>query len=115
MKVLEATCATSEFVKRMQIRFDEVSGLITEVGDLKVLRKNLDDFYDDDCLLFAGMGDVHIHAREDVSGKNNYKEDFISAFSAMKNGGLTHAGDMPNNPIPPVDDDSYFQKFKLGE
>lgn len=31
----------------------------------------------------------------------------------MHNGGLTHAGDMPNNPIPPVDDKSYEEKFRL--
>ena len=114
MKVLEAVCANSIEVKRKQIRFDEISGLITEVGDLKVPRDQLDFYFDDDCLLFAGMGDVHIHAREDVSGKNNYKEDFRSAFEAMKNGGVTHAGDMPNNPVPPVDNASYEAKFRLG-
>lgn len=112
LKVIDAICVTSSEVKRQQIRFDDETGLILEVGDLKAPS---DEFYDDDCLLFAGMGDVHIHAREDVSGKNNYKEDFLSAFSAMKNGGVTHAGDMPNNPVPPVDDHSYHGKFLLGE
>ena len=113
MKVLEAVCATSSMVARQQIRFDEDSGLIREIGDLKVPRNELDFFFDESCLLFAGMGDVHIHAREDVSGKNNYKEDFLTALEAMKNGGLTHAGDMPNNPVPPVDDLSYAAKFNL--
>ncbi|MCE9500588.1 MAG: amidohydrolase, partial [Leptospira sp.] len=115
MKVLEANCATSLEVKRKQIRFDETTGLIVEVGDLNVPESKLDYSFDDDCLLFAGMGDVHIHAREDVSGKNCYKEDFQSAFEAMKNGGLTHAGDMPNNPIPPVDVVSYEAKFQLAQ
>lgn len=115
MKVLEAVCATSVEVKRKQIRFDESTGLIVEVGELKVPKVQVDYFFGDDCLLFAGMGDVHIHAREDVSGKNNYKEDFLSALAAMKNGGLTHAGDMPNNPIPPVDDASYRSKFELAK
>ena len=113
MKVLEAICATSVDVARTQIRFNEESGLIMEVGDLSVPRHKLDYFYDDRFLLFAGMGDVHIHAREDVSGKHTYKEDFLSAFEAMKNGGLTHAGDMPNNPVPPVDNASYEAKFIL--
>jgi dihydroorotase len=113
MKILEAVCATSFEVKRKQIRFDEITGLITEVGGLKVPRDQVDFYFDDGCLLFAGMGDVHIHAREDVSGKNNYKEDFLSALAAMKNGGVTHAGDMPNNPVPPVDDASYRGKFEL--
>jgi dihydroorotase len=110
---IEANCVTSQKSGRMQIRFDTNTGLIVAVGDLGVSRHSLDYFFEDDCLLFAGMGDVHIHAREDVSGKNNYKEDFTTARAAMHNGGLCHAGDMPNNPIPPVDDSSYEAKFKL--
>ena len=113
MKTLEAICVTSTHQKRQQIRFDETNGLIIDIGDLKISRENLDYFFDDDCLLFSGMGDVHIHAREDVSGKNNYKEDFLSAQSALHNGGLCHAGDMPNNPVPPIDDKSYEEKFRL--
>lgn len=115
IKVIEALCATSQYVKRQQIQFDENTGLILEVGDLNIPAEKVDFSFDDECLLFAGMGDIHIHAREDASGKNNYKEDFLSAFSAMKNGGVTHAGDMPNNPIPPIDDQSYFTKFNLGQ
>jgi dihydroorotase len=110
LKTIEAICVTSEFKKRMQIRFDESAGLIDAAGDLGLTP---DYKFGDDCLLFAGMGDVHIHAREDVSGKNNYKEDFTTARAALHNGGLCHAGDMPNNPIPPVDDKSYEDKFKL--
>lgn len=110
MKIIDAICVTSAYVQRRQIEFDENLGLITKVGNLK---KNPDYFFDDDCYLFAGMGDVHIHAREDVSCKNCYKEDFASAFSAMKNGGVIHAGDMPNNPIPPIDDQSYREKYNL--
>ncbi|MFP5387037.1 MAG: amidohydrolase [Bacteriovoracia bacterium] len=113
MKVLEALCVTSVEVKRKQITFDEVSGLIVSFDDVKLPQDKVDYFYDDSCVLFAGMGDVHIHAREDVSGKNNYKEDFTSARSALHHGGLCHAGDMPNNPIPPVDDKSYEDKFKF--
>ena len=113
MKTLEAIICTSKDKSRKQIKFDETTGLILAVGDLGVSKENLDFYFGDDCLLFSGMGDVHIHAREDVSGKNTYKEDFTSARSALHNGGLCHAGDMPNNPIPPVDDHSYAEKFKL--
>lgn len=112
MKVIEALCVSSVEIRRQQIRFDESSGLIVEVGDLGA---RADFSYGDDCLLFAGMGDVHIHAREDVSGENCYKEDFLSARAAMRNGGVTHAGDMPNNPVPPVDRVSYEAKVRLGE
>lgn len=112
MKSIEAICATSTYVERKKIVFDEVTGLIQSVGNPD---GHADFKYPDDCLLFAGMGDIHIHAREDVSQKNCYKEDFLSARSASRNGGVCHAGDMPNNPIPPVDDESYEAKLKLAE
>jgi dihydroorotase len=115
LKTIEALCVTSEQISRQQIRYDEASGLINAVGDLGIPKERLDFIFDDSCYLFAGMGDVHIHAREDVSGKNCYKEDFITARAALRNGGLCHAGDMPNNPIPPVDDESYGKKLKLIE
>lgn len=110
MPVLSAICVTSKEIKRKQIRFGQN---IEEVGDLGVSREKLDFYFDDNCFLFAGMGDVHIHAREDLSGKNNYKEDFQTAKAAARNGGLCHCGDMPNNPIPPIDDDSYKKKLNL--
>ena len=110
MKIIDAICVTSKSIAREKVRFDETSGLIVDRG---ITSDTADYYYDDDCLLFAGMGDVHIHAREDVSGKNNYKEDFLSAQKAMHNGGVCHAGDMPNNPIPPIDSASYEEKFKL--
>lgn len=112
MKVLEARCVSSEFDKRIQIEFTN-EGVISRVGNLGFSRHDLTYYFDDSCVLFAGMGDVHIHAREDVSGQNNYKEDFSSAYEAMVNGGLCHCGDMPNNPIPPIDDESYKEKFQL--
>jgi dihydroorotase len=112
LKSISAVCVTSEEMKRKLVRFDEVNGQIIDVTEDKMIA---DYTYGDDCLLFAGMGDVHIHAREDVSGKNNYKEDFCSAQAAMKNGGVTHAGDMPNNPIPPVNNQSYEAKVRLME
>lgn len=112
MKVVDALTVTSKEIKRQQIRFDENTGIIEAVGELNT---KADYYFGDDCFLFAGMGDVHIHAREDVSGKNNYKEDFTTARAALRNGGLCHAGDMPNNPVPPVDEKSYEAKVKLAE
>lgn len=63
-----------------------------------------------DCLIFAGMGDIHIHARDDVSGKETYKEDFRTVSAASINGGVVHVADMPNNPAAPIDDASYRAK-----
>lgn len=113
MKTIQAMCATSEFVKRLDITFNETTGLIENVEVAKKSASEVDYYYNDDCLMFAGMGDIHIHAREDVSGKNTYKEDFHSTCCAAINGGVVHVGDMPNNPIPPIDDESYLNKFKL--
>lgn len=114
-KIIQANCATSTFTKRLDITFDESTGLITNVEDAYRSEDKVDYFYADDCLLFAGMGDIHIHAREDVSQKNVYKEDFKTTCCAAINGGVVHVADMPNNPIPPIDDESYLNKFKLTE
>lgn len=113
MKCLEGILVDSKTKSRRQIRFDENTGLILDMGDLKIPREKIDYYFDDDCLVFAGMGDIHVHAREDVSQKHIYKEDFLSASKAALNGGVTHICDMPNNPIPPVDDKTYADKLKL--
>lgn len=92
------------------ITFDTDTGLITEVsrklsGDAK--------HFSSDCIIFPGFGDIHIHAREDVSGKHTYKEDFLSASNAAIHGGVIHVADMPNNPIPPISDLTYADKLAL--
>lgn len=115
IKTLEAKCATSESVSRKKITFDSDTGLIISVLECQKNSSPVDYFFDDDCLLFAGMGDIHIHAREDQSQKNTYKEDFNSVCCAAINGGLVHVADMPNNPIPPIDDESYLTKVSLAE
>lgn len=53
-----------------------------------------------DNLIFAGFGDLHIHAREDDTGKQNYKEDYMTASAAACNGGVVHILAMPNTPNP---------------
>jgi dihydroorotase len=69
--------------------------------------------FGDECLIFAGMGDIHIHARDDPSGKEAYKEDFTTAAAAALNGGVVHVADMPNNPIAPINDAAYILKQLL--
>jgi dihydroorotase len=66
--------------------------------------------FGDECLVFPGMGDIHIHARDDASDIETYKEDFCTAARAAINGGVVHVADMPNNRIPPIDDASYRGK-----
>lgn len=66
--------------------------------------------FGDDCLVFAGMGDIHIHARDDASGAETYKEDFCTAAQAAIHGGVVHVADMPNNCVAPIDDATYRGK-----
>jgi dihydroorotase len=74
-----------------------------------------DHAFAETCLIFAGMGDVHIHAREDVTGKECHKETFATAAAAALHGGVVHVADMPNNPAAPIDDASYAAKEQLLE
>src|SRR6516225_2704981 len=87
-----------------------------EDGTISAVGPNLgkpDHVFGDDCLIFAGMGDIHIHARDDPTGKETYKEDFSTASAAAINGGVVHVADMPNNPAAPIDDVSYRAKQDL--
>jgi dihydroorotase len=93
------------------IYFDKKSGLIEEVKN-NTLDGNV-VFPTESCVIFPGFGDIHVHAREDKSGKHCYKEDFVSIGEAGFNGGVVHVADMPNNPIPPIDDASYDEKRRL--
>jgi dihydroorotase len=74
-----------------------------------------DHEFGENCLIFAGMGDIHIHARQDVTGRDNHKETFATASAAALHGGVIHVADMPNNPAAPVDDSSYSAKEALLE
>lgn len=106
--VLEGRLADIDGVRWGQIAIED--GLIAAVGP------NLgkpDHVYGDECLIFAGMGDIHIHAREDVTGKHTYKETFATAAAAALHGGVVHVADMPNNPAAPIDDASYAAKEAL--
>lgn len=89
-----------------QVKCDD-KGIIEQIGE----NIGIADYtYSENQLIFPGMGDIHIHAREDESKKQTYKETFATATAAAINGGVVHVADMPNNPVPPVDDASYDQK-----
>jgi len=106
--ILEGRLADIDGVRWGQVAIE--NGLIAAVGS------NLgkpDRVFGESCLIFAGMGDIHIHAREDVTGKHTYKETFASASAAALHGGVVHVADMPNNPAAPIDDASYAAKETL--
>jgi dihydroorotase len=103
--IVSGRFVSSSGVQSGQVRFD--GPVIAEVGE----RLGPPDFeFGDDCLVFAGMGDIHIHARDDSSEQESYKEDFQTASRAAMNGGVVHVADMPNNHLPPIDDQSYAAK-----
>ena len=63
IKSIQAVCATSKDVSRREILFDSISGLIVNIRECTLPQSSVDFYYNDDYLLFAGMGDIHIHAR----------------------------------------------------
>jgi dihydroorotase len=95
--------------KRGRIEIDEATGLITKVG---VPTGEADVVLKDE-IIFPGFIDLHVHAREDVSHTQDYKEDFITLGEAAINGGVVAVADMPNNKVPPIDDLSYEAKSEL--
>jgi dihydroorotase len=106
---LEGRIANHDRVFDGAIEIDTTTGLITHVGP-KTGHSDLDL---GDALIFPGFGDIHIHARDDVSKSQIYKEDFATISAASVHGGVTHVADMPNNPVAPVDDARYVAKEKL--
>ena len=62
--LVEGRLADVDGVQHGRVRIE--NGTIVDVGDSP---GKPDLVFGDDCLIFAGMGDVHIHAREDVSRK----------------------------------------------
>ena len=103
--IIEGKLVLPDGVRHGQVRFE--ANTIAEVGD----SLGTTDFsFDTSSLIFAGMGDIHIHARDDLSERQTYKEDFRTASAAALNGGVIHVADMPNNPTAPIDDASYRAK-----
>jgi len=106
--IIAGRVVSTQGVESGQIRIEGEQ--IAEVGP-RLGRADVE--FGDDCLIFAGMGDIHIHARDDPSGKEAYKEDFSTAAAAALNGGVVHVADMPNNSAAPIDDASYRAKQEL--
>ncbi len=111
MPSIEGNIVNSEGTARGRIEINEASGLIEKVG----APTGKADILLGEELIFPGFIDVHVHARECKDHSQDYKEDFITAGNAAINGGVTAIAEMPNNPVPPIDDASYAEKKKLAE
>lgn len=109
MLSIEGVIVRADGQNRGRIEIDTESGLILKVG----APTGSADIVLSEELIFPGFIDIHVHAREDVGHSQDYKEDFISAGEAGINGGVVAIAEMPNNPIPPVDDASYDAKNAL--
>ncbi len=110
MLSIEGNIVSTNRVFRGRIQIDN-RGMISKIGS----PTGEADFIFKDELIFPGFIDLHVHAREDMSHTQEYKEDFISAGEAAINGGVTLFAEMPNNPIPPIDDTSYQAKKELAK
>ena len=106
---LEGTIANHDRVFEGAIEINTETGLIERVGP----RTGKSDLDLAGQIIFPGFGDIHIHARDDVSKSQVYKEDFATIAAASIHGGVTHVADMPNNPVAPVDDARYAAKELL--
>ncbi len=110
--IIEGLLVNTEGQSWGKVEIDPASGLIQETGrisrpaDLVLSKKEM---------IFPGFGDVHVHAREDESGSQTYKEDFLTMSRAAIRGGVTQVADMPNNPVPPTTVKRYAKKKQLAE
>jgi dihydroorotase len=95
---------------RQRIEIDTASGRITSVEEA---RGSGDLVLEEGHLVLPGLIDLHVHAREDATSSQSYKETFTTAGEAAIHGGVTAFAEMPNNPEPPVDDASYMKKRQL--
>ncbi|MEK7140410.1 MAG: dihydroorotase [Patescibacteria group bacterium] len=105
---IEGNIITKDKTFRGRIEIDE-SGMISKIGS----PTGVADFIFQEELIFPGFIDLHVHAREDTSHSQDYKEDFKTAGEAAINGGVVAFADMPNNKIPPVDGAGYEAKNVL--
>lgn len=108
MLSIEGNIVNIDGVKRGRVEIGS-NGLISAIGK----ETGSADVVLGDELIFPGFIDVHVHARECTDHSWDYKEDFTTAGQAAINGGVVAFADMPNNPVPPVDDKSYADKYQL--
>src|SRR3989344_6019039 len=108
MLTIEGRIVKDDQIFHRRIELDQ-NGIINKICE----PKGDADFVFKDELIFPGFVDLHVHARECVDHTQDYKEDFRSAGEAAIAGGVVAFAEMPNNPTPPIDDQSYEEKKNL--
>ncbi|MCF7833872.1 MAG: dihydroorotase [Candidatus Pacebacteria bacterium] len=111
MLSIEGNIVKENNVERGRIEIDIASGLISKITETT----GVADIILKEELIFPGFIDLHVHARECSDHTQDYKEDFKTVSEASINGGVTAIAEMPNNPTPPIDEESYEAKKKLTE
>lgn len=91
-----------------QVVINNETGLIEEVKSGEQLYRTPNTVFDKYSIIFPGMGDIHIHAREDDTLKQVYKEEYKTAGNAALNGGVVHISAMPNTPNPLTTHNDYL-------
>lgn len=109
MLSIEGLIFHTDGLDRKRVEINTATGLIESVTE----PTGSADIVLADELVFPGFIDLHVHAREDVSHSQDYKEDFTTAGDAAVNGGVVAFADMPNTPTPPIDDASYAAREAL--
>ncbi len=112
IRTMEGTFANAEGSFYGRVEIDGNTGTIKKITE-PLVRQLAEDLVVERGIIFPGFVDLHIHAREDESGQQVYKENFDTAARAALHGGVVCAADMPNNPIAPADDEMYLAKQKL--
>ena len=108
MLTIEGNIVNIDKISRGRIEIGD-DGLISSIGQ----ETGSADIVLKDELIFPGFVDLHVHARECADHSQDYKEDFTSAGQAATNGGIVAFAEMPNNPVPPIDEKSYADKYEL--
>lgn len=97
--IVEGTFVNHDETFEGQVEIDKDSGLITRLEKDGVLGEPAFTFGKNH-LIFPGMVDIHIHAREDETRKQIHKETYQTASDAAINGGVVAVAPMPNTPHP---------------
>ncbi|MFP4424390.1 MAG: amidohydrolase family protein [Candidatus Woesearchaeota archaeon] len=92
MVIIQGTFVNHDKIFTGQVQVEK--GIIKRFGEIGK------PDYSFEGLIFPGMIDCHIHARQDETGKQDYKETYHTAGEAAMNGGVVAAGVMPNTPAP---------------